>query len=440
MKNGKLSLLLILSLLIISLTVNVFGYYDHEHPRGVQIPVVLIPELEEAEVEPELESGEGHFFEQIPVVIVNDRDQGYQGSGTGDQVTEEPSATATLIPTATATLIPTETATEIPTATATEIPTATATEIPTATATEVPTATPTDIPTATATEMPIATATVVPTATEDRDQGQGARDKGIEVPTAIPTDVPTAVPTEVPTVTAEDEYPDINAELEAAEEHYASYSKKQRADAQKLLKTADEKIFPRKGYTWDFSEAQGYVNEILEPGIIHQWYIYYGRGSDVLMSMFPAAAGVRTGNQRLDLTKGLEDEFHASYSLQRTEDLPAGAGGRCWMRYDNSVQKGDLSEAGVILFPGYKAFSYHTDAGKRSYTAIADLSGLDQDEVLKFDFIRMDGVCYFYANGDFLFSYEDEVIGSVSFEGGAEIFKGGNRIHCEFDDFAMTYR
>ena len=238
----------------------------------------------------------------------------------------------------------------------------------------------------------------------------------------------------------EEVYPDLLAELELAEDQFTEYSEADRAEAKELLLTADEEIFPRMAHTWDFSEAQGYVNEILEPDLIHQFYVYHGTGNDLLMSMLPAAVGSRAGNKRVNMTRWIEDEFHASYSMIRTENLPEGAGGRCWMQYDNSEQKGERYESGVILFPGDKAYVYHTVDGERTYRAVADLSGLDQDEQLKFDFIRLDGVCWVYVNGEFLFTVEDEIIGKVSFEGGSEIYKGGNRVHCEFDNFSMKYR
>jgi hypothetical protein len=110
------------------------------------------------------------------------------------------------------------------------------------------------------------------------------------------------------------------------------------------------------------------------------------------------------------------------------------------MQYDNSELKSERNESGVILFPGAKAYVYQTVDGERTYRAVADLSALDQDEQLKFDFIRLDGLCYVYVNGEFLFSVEDGIAGKVSFEGGSEIYKGGNRVHCEFDNFSITYR
>ena len=235
-------------------------------------------------------------------------------------------------------------------------------------------------------------------------------------------------------------FPDLLAGLDLPEDQFTEFSEAERAEAAELLRTADEEIFPRESHIWNFSEAQGYVNEILEQDIIHQYYIYHGTGNDLLISMFPASEGYRTGNKRLNMYRWPGEDFHASYSLKRTENLPQGAGGRCWMQYDNFDRKGERSENGVILFPGDKAYVYRTVDGKRTYQAIADLSALDQDEQLKFDFIRIDGTCWFYANGEFLFRFEDDVVGMVTFEGGSEIYKGGNRVHCEFDDFSMTYR
>ena len=56
------------------------------------------------------------------------------------------------------------------------------------------------------------------------------------------------------------------------------------------------------------------------------------------------------------------------------------------------------------------------------------------------NFIRLDGVSYIYANGAFLFRYDDGFVGNMSFEGGAELYPEGNRVHCDFDDFTMRYR
>ena len=236
------------------------------------------------------------------------------------------------------------------------------------------------------------------------------------------------------------DYPDINAGMKAAEEDFTETDAELRKTAAEMLKNADEKYFPRIGYSWSFSESQGVVNEFLEPDIIHQYYVLGGKGTDILMSMLPAAAGARTGNKRLDHPESWKDEFHVSYTMQRREDIPAGKGGRCWIRYDNAAAKGANAQSGVILFPGERAYYFKTVSGEVTYTAIGDLSGLDQDELLKFDFIRISGTCYFYANGEFLFSFHDGIPGNVSFKSGSELFAGGSRVLCEFDDFVMTYR
>jgi hypothetical protein len=47
---------------------------------------------------------------------------------------------------------------------------------------------------------------------------------------------------------------------------------------------------------------------------------------------------------------------------------------------------------------------------------------------------------YVYGNGEFLFSYEDKIKETVSFESGSELSEGGNRIRCDYDDFTMRIK
>lgn len=208
-----------------------------------------------------------------------------------------------------------------------------------------------------------------------------------------------------------------------------------------LLSVADELYFPRVGYSETFWETQGYVNEILDGGIIHQYYVRSGMGTDLLMSMLPAEKGARTTNLRLNMKRDWEKEYHVSVTLLRAEDMPNGSGG-CWLRYSNVRTKGRGSESGLILFPGREAYGFVPEGNLEDldYTFVSDLSDLNQNNSIRFDFIRLDGVSYVYANGRFLFSYDDGFDGKMSFEGGAELYEGGNRVRCDFDNFTMRYR
>ena len=211
---------------------------------------------------------------------------------------------------------------------------------------------------------------------------------------------------------------------------------------EELLENADVQYFPHEGFSETFSLTQGYVNEILDSDIIHQYYIRDGKGTDLLMSMFPASRSLRTGNKRLQMTKGWMDEFHVSFDLQLAENLPDGAGGSCWVQYSNVLMKRSGSESGMLLFPGRRAyfFSPSETGNVMVYRPIADLAQLDLSNEIHFDFIRLNGLTYVYADGVFLFGYADGISGKVSFEGGAELFENGNRVRCDFDNFMMRYR
>ena len=204
-----------------------------------------------------------------------------------------------------------------------------------------------------------------------------------------------------------------------------------------LLATADTEIFKRASFKQDFSEDQGYVNELPNPVTVHQYYIYDGEGSDMLMTMKPSEVVVHTTNKRLRFDLWRNREFHATYSVVRRENIPDGEGGICWMRYSNEMVWGKGRESGVMFYPGGKAYYFTPVDGEMVYTEIADLSDIDPDKTAKFDFIRLDGVLYVYVDGKFRFSYEDGIKEPVSFEGGAELFTDGNRVRCCFDDFSM---
>lgn len=209
---------------------------------------------------------------------------------------------------------------------------------------------------------------------------------------------------------------------------------------QRLLETADTNIFVRDAFKQDFSEIQGYVNEFPNPVTVHQYYIMNGEGSDVLMTMQPSEVTVRTSNKRLNFDQIRKNEFHVTYSVARKEDIPTGASGLCWMGYSNRISRGIGKESGVILYPGDQAYYFTPADGEMTYESIADLSDLNPEDYTKFDFIRLDGIMYFYINGQFRFSYDDGIKDIVTFEAGAELHQYGNRIRCTFDNFSMRIK
>ncbi|MBR6090189.1 MAG: hypothetical protein IKP86_09670 [Anaerolineaceae bacterium] len=213
------------------------------------------------------------------------------------------------------------------------------------------------------------------------------------------------------------------------------------SDPNELLRIADDEIFKREGFKETFWETQGYVNEVLNGDFIHQFFVSSGKASDLLMSMFPAEESVRTGNYRLNFTSGWMDDYHVSVSVLRGEDFPQGSGG-CWLRYTNMLTKSKGKETGLILFPEKEAYAIapSDDEDELVYTFVEDLSGLSLNNMIKFDFIRLSGVTFIYVNGQYLFSYYDGFDGKMSFEAGSELYEGGNRVRCDFDNFIMRYR
>lgn len=211
-------------------------------------------------------------------------------------------------------------------------------------------------------------------------------------------------------------------------------------DPQSLLASADEEIFIRGYFTQDFTENQGYVNEFPNEKTIHQYFIYDGVGTDRLVSLLPAEETVHTTNKRLIFEQIRLSEFHITYSLQKSDAIPSADSGTCWLRFSNVVMQGAGKESGVIFYPGDAAYFFSPSESGMQYENIADLSGLDPEEMNSFDFIRLEGTTYVYANGGFLFKYNDGIRDPISFEAGAELFEGGNCIRCDFDDFTVKIR
>ena len=209
---------------------------------------------------------------------------------------------------------------------------------------------------------------------------------------------------------------------------------------QGLLQIADDQIFMRSVYSQDFSDSQGYVNEFPNPTTIHQYYIYDGQGSDVLMTMIPSEEMIRTTNVRMKFENYLSSDFHVKYTVERKESVPLSGGGFCWVRYSNVLAAGEGRESGVIIYPGEKIYIFTPVDGKMTYEEIGDLSAVNPDEPAVLDILRTDGCTYIYVNGNFYTNFKDGITDKVSFESGAELSQGGNRIHCGFDDFSMRIK
>ncbi len=148
-------------------------------------------------------------------------------------------------------------------------------------------------------------------------------------------------------------------------------------DPMELLRSADEEIFVRSAFMQNFSEDQGYVNELPNANTIHQYYIYQGVGSDVLMSMLPSEITMKTGNKRLTFDQARKAEFHVTFSVLQKETIPAETGGKCWIQYSNVSLMGKGRESGIILYPGDHAYFFTPGENEMTYEIIADLSDLN---------------------------------------------------------------
>ncbi len=200
-----------------------------------------------------------------------------------------------------------------------------------------------------------------------------------------------------------------------------------------LLSTADSQIFIKAGFSQDYHEAQGYVNEFTKEGVLHQFFIKDGKCTDILTTLQPSPGKVSVTNKRLKFIDRRAKVFHASMEITQSESLPKNTS-HCWIRYSDVAVTGPGLESGIILYPGEKAFSYFPVDGVMQYKEIADISNFN-NKTVKVDIIRLDGISYFYLNKTFAFQYEDGITNMVSFEAGSELLEGSNRIRCDFDNF-----
>ncbi len=207
-----------------------------------------------------------------------------------------------------------------------------------------------------------------------------------------------------------------------------------------LLSYADDTIFVRFAFLQDFSEDQGYVNELPNPTTIHEYFVYDGVGTDRLISLLPAAETIKTTNKRLCFENSRKREFHVTYSVLQWENVPESGNGLCWIGYTNELAVGKGRGSGIIIYPGDQAYFFSPGENGTVYKSIFDLSFLDPLEEIQFDFIRLDKTIYVYADGYFIFSYKDDIDEMVSFQAGAELFQGANQIRCDFDNFSMRVK
>lgn len=207
-----------------------------------------------------------------------------------------------------------------------------------------------------------------------------------------------------------------------------------------LLRIADSEIFLRKGPDFSYPADKGVINEKLEGNILHQYWISGFRYTDVLTSMIPSVKQAQTTNQWMRFDQFWGREFHAVFYVQKVENMPKESGGTCWLGYTNILQRGEKYQSGVLLYPGSNAYWYTIENGERVMEPIADLSSLKLSRNIRFDFIRLDGTLFVYANQKFLFRYEDGITDNVSFSAGSELFENGNRVRCEVHDVSILYR
>lgn len=206
-------------------------------------------------------------------------------------------------------------------------------------------------------------------------------------------------------------------------------------DPEELLSTADEELFVRLGIDQDFSEDQGYVNEILVNDTIHQYYVYDGVGTDILMTLFPAPERVMGGNKRLTFYDLWDADYHVSLTMNRTESIPDASAGNCWLRITDYRMRGRGNEHELIILPGEKVYKKFGE----SETVLFELDSLSPETPIKFDLIRLAGTMYVYADENFLFSCEDDIPYGISFEAGAVLYGMGNRVRCDFDDISIRF-
>ena len=206
-------------------------------------------------------------------------------------------------------------------------------------------------------------------------------------------------------------------------------------DPAELLEIVDEQLMKRIGPAQDFSESQGYVNEIFENNVIHQRYIYDGKGTDALLSLFPVSEEIMSSSKYLNVTGTGLKKFHVSLTVHQAESVPEDSGGACWIRCSDILMTGKGRENGLLIVPGNKAF--RINAGE--VAELIDLSALTPEESIVFDLIRLDGVIYVYADQEYLFSFADDIPTSVLVDAGSLLFASGNRIRCDFDDFKLNY-
>ncbi len=213
------------------------------------------------------------------------------------------------------------------------------------------------------------------------------------------------------------------------------------ADPDKLLEIADERIFKREGFTQDFSETQGCLNEIVRADVLHQYYVRQGKGIDILMSLFPNTSPVTSTNIRLNenLPGNWYNEFHASFTMQRTESIPEN-GGRCWISLGNYASYGEKNRTEITICPGSEIVLARPAGGKTEFLRIAKIPETAQDEEETWEVIRLDGMLWFYVNGEFVFKFKDVIPGKVTFRAGSQLLSGGNLVKCAFDDLVIRYR
>ncbi len=130
-------------------------------------------------------------------------------------------------------------------------------------------------------------------------------------------------------------------------------------------------------------------------------------------------------------------DFAIHIEMGIAKEYPSGTGG-CFLQYtDREIVDFEKSHA-VSVMIGKKIDGYtNTAYGKNSFD-ILDLSDYGEvGKMYKVDIIRLNGMSYFYIDGQFLAEYKDNFDSRFTWMAGPILFEGGEEVTCNVDNIVI---
>lgn len=198
-----------------------------------------------------------------------------------------------------------------------------------------------------------------------------------------------------------------------------------------------ESLFPRVLYS-DLCDKHMAENTFsYDDSITGSTWKKDGKWSLRMFSPVPVQDEVSIAIMYFPLDFGSYSDFSFHMDMAIADEFPENTGS-CFFQYSDREIVGYEKSHAVSLLLGQKIDAYTNTASGKQTTDVMDLSEYGEiGKMYTLDIIRLNGIAYFFIDGQFIKEYEDGFKSKFTWVGGPLIAEGGEEVTCEFDNIII---